>query len=63
MNLKFVDSLKFMSSSQSNPADNLAERFHSSKCKDWKSCLENIKVENNLLVFRCSECNKNYKKV
>ena len=42
--IRLIDSFRFMSSSLSNFADNLAEGFHNKKCKDCKSCLEYIKI-------------------
>ena len=38
--IKFIDSVRFMSSSLSNLVDNLSEGLHSDKCTDCKSCLE-----------------------
>ena len=43
--IKFIDSLRFMSSSLSRFADNLAKELHNNKCNDCKFCLEYIKVE------------------
>ena len=36
--IKFIDSLRSMSSSLSSLADNVSERGHSGKCTDCKSC-------------------------
>ena len=47
----FINSFRFMSSSLSNPVDNLSEGLHNGKCID---CTQ--------LIFRCLECKKNYKK-
>ena len=48
-----------MGSSLSNPADNLADGLHNSKCKDCKSCLEYIKVKDKLIISKSLKCNKN----
>ena len=37
-------------------ADNLAEGLHISKCKDFKSYIEYVKVKDK---FKCLKCNKN----
>ena len=42
--LKFIDSLRFMSSSLSSLPNNLPERLHNNRCKDCKSSLEYIKI-------------------
>ena len=51
-----------MSNSLSNLVDNLSEGLHSDKCIDCKSCLDYMITKNNLLISRCFECKKNYKK-
>ena len=38
-NVKCIDSVRFMASSLSNIADNLIERLHKGKYKDFKSSL------------------------
>ena len=48
--MKFIDSMKFIKSSLSSLADNLAESFQNSKCKDYKSCLEYIKAKDKSLT-------------
>ena len=60
--LKFIDSLRFMSSSLSNLVDNLSEGLHNGKCTDCKSCLDYLSVKDNQLIFRCFECKKSYNK-
>ena len=60
--IKFIDSFRFMSSSLSNLADNLSEGLHSDKCTDCKSYLDYMITKDQQLIFRCSECKKNYKK-
>ena len=59
--MRLIDSLRFMLSSVSSFVDNLAEGLHNDKCKDCKSCLEYIKVKDELVIFKCSGCNKNDK--
>ena len=51
-----------MSSSLSNPVDNLSERLHNDKCIDCKSCLDYMSVKDDQLIFRSFECKKNYEK-
>ena len=51
-----------MSSSLSNLVDNLSEGLHCDKCIDCKSCLDNMLVKDDQLIFSCFKCEKNYKK-
>ena len=51
-----------MSSSLSNLVDNLSEGLHNDRCIDCKSCLDYMTTKDEKLIFRCFECNKNYKK-
>ena len=51
-----------MSSSLSSLADNLSEGRDSDKCTDCKSCLDNMITEDDQLIFRCFECNKEFNK-
>ena len=51
-----------MSSSLSNLVDNLSEGLHNYKCADCKSCLDYISTKDDQLMFKCTKCNKNYKK-
>ena len=52
--IKFIDSYKFMSMSLSKLIDNLSEGLHNNKCLDCKSCLDYIKTKNEkLMVFNC----------
>ena len=55
-------SYRIMSSSLSSLVDNLSEGLHSDKCTDCKSCLDYMTTKDEHIVFRCSECKKNYKK-
>ena len=59
--LRFFDSFRFISSLLSSLVDNLSEGIHNKKCKECKSCLEYLSTENNELIFKCINCNKNYK--
>ena len=36
--------------------------MHSDKCADCKSCLDYMTTKDEQLIFRCFECQKNYKK-
>ena len=58
--LKFIDSYRFMSAPLSSLVDNLSDGLH--KCKDCKSSLEYINVEDSKVVFKCLNCNDNYNK-
>ena len=60
--LKFIDSLRFMSTSLSSLADNLSDEFHCGKCIDCKSSLDYMVTQDDQLIFTCFECKKNYQK-
>ena len=60
--IKFIDSFTFISNSLSNLVDNLLEGLHSDEGIDCKSCLDYMSVKDARLIFRCSECKKNYNK-
>ena len=60
--LKFIDSFRFMSTSLSSLVDNLSEKLHSDKCRDWKFELHYMSFEYNQLIFQCFECKRNYMK-
>ena len=51
-----------MSTSLSSLVDNLSEKHHSDKCKDWKFELNYMSIKNNQLIFQCLECKRYYKK-
>ena len=51
-----------MASSPSTVAENLAKRLHNSKCKDFESCLEYVKVKYKLLIFKRLKYNKSHEK-
>ena len=60
--ISFINSLRFISSSLSILTDDLAEGIGNSKCTDYKSRLEHVKVKDKLLIFNYLGCNKNYDK-
>ena len=49
-----------MTSSLSNLAENLAEGVDKIKCKDCVCFLEYKSVKDNLIIYKCLSCNKNY---
>lgn len=51
-----------MVSSPSSLTDNLGEKLQKCKCKDCTSYIEMLNDENNLLVFKCVDWNKDYEK-
>ena len=54
--IKFIASLRFISSSLSNLVDNLSDTLHSDKCIDCKSYLDFMLIKDDQLVYRCFEC-------
>ena len=50
-----------MSSSLSNLVDNLSEGIHNYKCTNFRSYLDYMITKGNQLIFRCFECQSNYK--
>ena len=56
--IKFIKIFKFMESSLSS----LAVVIYSSKCKDYKSCLEYVEDKDELLMFSFLKYNKNHTK-
>ena len=62
--IRFIDSIRFMSSSLSSLVDNLAEGLHSNKCKYkfYKFCLGCSFIKNKQMTLKCLKCNKNYEK-
>ena len=51
-----------MATSLSKLVENLAEGIHNDKCIKCNSDLCYMKVVDEKLLFRCLNCNKNYKK-
>ena len=60
--IKFIDSLRFMSSSLSKLVDNLSQGIHNNKCADCKSNLDYIKTKNEKLILECYNCKQRYRK-
>ena len=58
--IKFIDNARFMASSLSNVVDNLAEGIDKIKCGDCDCFLEYESVKDNLIIYKCLSCNKNY---
>ena len=56
--INFIDSFRFISRSLPNPVDNLSEGLHCDKCIDCKSCLDDMPVKDDQLIFRCFESKK-----
>ena len=57
--LKFIDSIRFMKDSLQNLTDNLSELNKCNKCN--REC-DNYKRHNDILIYRCKECNsRSYK--
>ena len=56
--IKFIDSAKFIASSLSNLADNIAEGIHKIKCKDCDCFLKYEIDEDNLIKYKCLSWNK-----
>ena len=51
-----------MSTSLSSLADNLSDGLDSNKCTNCESSLDYMNVEDNQLIFKCPNCNKNNNK-
>ena len=60
--IKFIGSLRFMSTSLSKLVDNLSEGLHNNRCADCKSSLDYMITKDEKLIFRCFTCKKNYEK-
>ena len=60
--IKFIDSFRFTATSLSKLVDNLTENFHSDKCVKCKSNLCFVNTMNEMLIFECVDCEKEYKK-
>ena len=58
--IKFIDRAGFMGSSLSNLVDNLTERIHKTKCKNYDCFLEYESVKDNLIKCKYLSCNNNY---
>ena len=53
--IMFIDSLRFMSSSLSSLAHNVAEGLHNNKCI--------VSIKDELLTFKCLKCTKSHGKI
>ena len=58
--IKFIDSMRFMATSLSNLIDNLTGEIHKLKCKNRNCFPEYKNVENSLIGYNCSSCNKDF---
>ena len=58
--MKCISSARFMTTSLSNLADNLAEGIQKIKCKDCDCFREYESVKDNSIKYGCLFCNKNY---
>ena len=59
--LKFIDSYRLMPASLSNHVDNFSNGLHNNRCVDCESGLDYMIAKNDILIFRCFKCKKNYK--
>ena len=59
--LKFIDSYRFMSASLSDHVDNLSSKLQNNECSNCKSGLGYTMAKDDILIFRCFKCKKNYK--
>ena len=60
MNMKFIISLIFMGTSLSKLVDNLKEEIRTTKCRNWDCFLEYESVKDNLIIYKCLSCNRDY---
>ena len=58
--IKFIDSMRFMTTSLSKLLDSLTEWIHKIKCKDCSCFLEYESVKDNLIKYECLSYNKEY---
>ena len=61
--IRFIDSIRFMSSSQPNLVDNRFKEFHNDKCADCKYRLGCIPTKIELVILYCLKCSKNQKNI
>ena len=61
--LKFIDSMRFMNTSISNPTDNLSE-INKQECKRCKENCKYIIHKNDVLIYKCKKCHtRSYKSI
>ena len=58
--MKFIDSVRFMTSSPSRVGDNFTKGLY--KDKVCKFNLEYMTAKNNITLSKCADCNKNFEK-
>ena len=60
--IKFIDSFRFMATLLSKLIYNLTNNIHNDKCIKCKSNLCFVRAMNEKLIFKCIDCEKEYKK-
>ena len=60
--IKFIDSFRFVSKSLSSLVNSLSDNVHNIRCRNFNSCLDYMKYDDNKLIYRCFECKTNYNK-